>query len=485
MGRQVFLVTVDCLRADHVSGAGYPLRTTPVLDAMAAEGVGFPRAYSTAGHTAMSFPGLLLSNYFQNFGRSRAVPPHLTTLAEGFSREGFRTVALNAGNVQLSHFYEYDRGFDEFRDFIDDRGADTEAFEAVMRPDEASLQALLADLQARPETLAMVEELTGLRGEDLVHALAERLQFYPCDASQAVARTIEDLESGPEGDRFYWMHLMDVHEDITVPAGPLCAFGPAEQLLLNLCISTPGGRPVLARDPRPYIGLYDAAVNHVDTSLGVLRRHLKETGRLEDSLICVVADHGQLLFEGGMFGHGFVWLMELLVHVPLVFSGGLADGLRGCDTGRAVSTLDLSPTILDLCGVDAPDSFLGRSLRDETPRPVCGQSFSCDVNNRMSDRSVWRYYLTPFPKPIREWATPLLYGIEDGWQCICSGDGKGVVRPLKSAPQRALPDAEGMKRRLIDYFESVYDVPEQQDVTEMSDGDKEIVAARLHNLGYL
>ena len=136
-GRLVFLVTVDCLRADHISGNGYAVPTTPVLDAMAAEGVGFPRAYSTAGHTAMSFPGLLLSNYFQNFGRSRTVPAHLTTLAEALAANGFRTVALNAGNVQISHFYGYDRGFSEFHDFIDERGRDADTFEMGMRPDDS------------------------------------------------------------------------------------------------------------------------------------------------------------------------------------------------------------------------------------------------------------------------------------------------------------------------------------------------------------
>ena len=194
-GRLAFLITVDCLRADHLSGYGYPVATTPALDAMAAQGVRFPRAYSTAGYTAMSFPGLLLSSYFQNFGRSRAVPAHLTTLAEAFGREDFRTLAFNAGNVQVSHFYGYDRGFDEFYDFIDERGRDAESFEAGMRPEQGALQALMDDLQARPDTLRMVEGLTGLRGEALARRLAEPLHYCPCDAAQAVAHVIGHLQA--------------------------------------------------------------------------------------------------------------------------------------------------------------------------------------------------------------------------------------------------------------------------------------------------
>jgi len=485
LGRAVFLVTVDCLRADHLSCNGYGRPTTPALDAMAADGVNYPRAYSTAGHTSMSFPGILLSNFFQNFGRSRAVPGHLSTLAEALSDAGFRTVAFNAGNVQISHFYGYDRGFDEFHDFIDERGRDGSTFEMGMRPAEADLEAMLADCRARPQVLAMMEELTGLRGEALMEHLAEQRRFYPCDAAEAVRRTIADLQDSPDGDRFYWLHLMDVHEDIAVPFSRLGAFAPAEQLLLNLCADTPAGRYVLARDPARYVALYDAAVSYVDLNLEVLHAYLADSGMLDRSLICVTGDHGQALFEGGLFGHDFSWVTENLVHVPLVMAGGLAGPLRGADAARPVSTLDIAPTILDLCGIEAPASFLGRSLRDARPRPVHGQSFYLGVRNRTDDGSAWRFYLQPFPRPIKEWGAELDYVIEGGWQLIYDvRSGAGQLRPLKGASAEP-PEPGPMKERLLRYFESTYDVPEQGAPASMSAHDTETVAARLEHLGYL
>ncbi len=487
MGRLVFLVTVDCLRADHVSANGYALPTTPALDAMAAEGVGFPRAYSTAGHTAMSFPGLLLSNYFQNFGRSRAVPPHLTTLAEALTAGGFRTTALNAGNVQVSHFYGYDRGFEAFHDFIDERGRDAAGFETAMTPPEAELEALLADCRARPEVLGMVEELTGLRGDALLGHLREHRRYYPCDAARAVQRTIASIEAGPpDADRFYWLHLMDVHEDIAVPTSRLGAFSPAEQLLLNLCADSPAGRLVLARDPARYVALYDAAVSYVDMNLAVLDDYLRSAGLLEQSLICVTADHGQALFEDGLFGHDFAWLEERQVHVPLVFGGGLAHPLRGCGTDRAVSTLDVAPTILDLCGVARPESFLGRSLREGAARPVRGQSFCGGARNRAGGGGAWRFYLQPFPHPIKQWGREVLYAIEGGWQIICDVRRNAAqLRPLRSCPPAPQPDPAGMRDRLTAYFERTYDVPEQHPAAGVSARDRETVAARLQHLGYL
>jgi arylsulfatase A-like enzyme len=485
--RLVFLITVDCLRADHVSGNGYPVPTTPALDELAAEGVGFPRAYSTAGHTAMSFPGLLLSNYFQNFGRSRIVPAHLTTLAQALAGHGFRTVAINAGNVQISHFYGYDRGFGEFHDFIDEQSRDADSFEMSMRPDDADVQAILDDCRARPEVLAMIEELTGLRGESLAEHLSEHRRFYPCDATEAVRRAITGIENAPaEADQFYWLHLMDVHEDITVPAAPYCTLGPAGQLLLNLCADSPAGRVALARDPRPYVSLYDAAVRHVDSTLALLHAFLAQTGRLERALVCVTADHGQSLFEKGVFGHCFSRLSEELVHVPLVFGGGLAQGLRGCDAERAVSTLDVAPTILDLCGVDRPESFLGRSLRDGMPRPVHGQSFYNGARNRTADDSAWRFYLQPFPRPIKEWGAELIYSIEDGWQMVYDARRDAAqMCPLRSCPPTARPDPAAMKERLLDYFARAYAVPEQSEAAGLSPDDRQTVAARLEHLGYL
>ncbi|MHC4789773.1 MAG: sulfatase-like hydrolase/transferase, partial [Planctomycetota bacterium] len=114
----VVLLTVDCLRGDRLSCNGCPEPLTPNVEELAAGGINFPRAYATAGQTAQSFPGILLSNFFQNFGRSRAVPDTLTTLAEALSRAGYYSVAYNAANPHVSHFYGYDRGFDEFHDYL-------------------------------------------------------------------------------------------------------------------------------------------------------------------------------------------------------------------------------------------------------------------------------------------------------------------------------------------------------------------------------
>ena len=63
MSQNVLLITIDCLRADHVGFMGYDRPATPNLDRLAAESVAFENAFATGPRTAESFPGILASAY--------------------------------------------------------------------------------------------------------------------------------------------------------------------------------------------------------------------------------------------------------------------------------------------------------------------------------------------------------------------------------------------------------------------------------------
>jgi arylsulfatase A-like enzyme/HEAT repeat protein len=65
----VLLITVDALRADHVGAYGYARKTTPHIDALAASGVRFERAYAQAPHTSFSVASMLTGKYFATLAR--------------------------------------------------------------------------------------------------------------------------------------------------------------------------------------------------------------------------------------------------------------------------------------------------------------------------------------------------------------------------------------------------------------------------------
>ncbi len=112
-------------------------------------------------------------------------------------------------------------------------------------------------------------------------------------------------------------------------------------------------------DERYRDNLYDGEIAFVDAQLGRLLRGLEELDRAEDTLVAVVADHGESLGDHGEATHGFL-LHEATQRVPLVLHGA---GLRGgVHVTERVSQVDLMPTLLSLLGAPVPKGLDGRDL---------------------------------------------------------------------------------------------------------------------------
>jgi len=114
-----------------------------------------------------------------------------------------------------------------------------------------------------------------------------------------------------------------------------------------------------ARIPR----LYDASVAEVDAAVGGLLDALRASGRYDDALIVVIADHGEALGEAGHFMHER--LLEETLHIPLLIKFP-----QGQATARAeiVETVDILATILAALGLDPPKTHQGFDLSGELPR---------------------------------------------------------------------------------------------------------------------
>jgi len=116
----VVLVTVDCLRADHVGFMGYGRPTTPFLDSMARESFVVPTAIVGGVPTYYSFPAILASRHPLGMGRDLiGIAPGETSVPSYLKEAGYATAAFIAANPYLSPKFGYDQGFDTFRDFLD------------------------------------------------------------------------------------------------------------------------------------------------------------------------------------------------------------------------------------------------------------------------------------------------------------------------------------------------------------------------------
>lgn len=109
----VILITVDALRADHLSYLGYSRETTPYLDSIAEENAIFRRAFSNGPTTQFSFPSIMTSLYPLMLNGLGLPKNKGKTIAEVLKAHGYKTAAMHS-NGYLSSSYNYDRGFDLF-----------------------------------------------------------------------------------------------------------------------------------------------------------------------------------------------------------------------------------------------------------------------------------------------------------------------------------------------------------------------------------
>lgn len=153
------------------------------------------------------------------------------------------------------------------------------------------------------------------------------------------AQTVEQAVSWFASDRerpfFAWVHLYDPHAPYEAP------------------------EPYRSRFPATMAGAYDAEIAATDAQVGRLLDALSVQDRLDDTLVVVLADHGEMLGEHGEQAHGF-FVYDAAVRIPLIVAG---PGVPARAIPDQVRIVDVMPTVLDLLGVAAPKGIQGVSLR--------------------------------------------------------------------------------------------------------------------------
>jgi arylsulfatase A-like enzyme/cytochrome c-type biogenesis protein CcmH/NrfG len=152
-------------------------------------------------------------------------------------------------------------------------------------------------------------------------------------ATVVVERALAWLSKRPSGPFFIWVHLYDPHYPYEPP------------------------EPFKSRyKSQPY----DGEIAYSDFALGKLFSYLRANGLFENSVITMMADHGESLGDHGERFHGF-FLYDATIHVPLLLKLP-QDRLAGKRIENHVGTVDVLPTILQTVGIDIPKEIQGESL---------------------------------------------------------------------------------------------------------------------------
>ena len=361
----MIFVSIDTFAAGHSSLYGYGRRTTPRLEALAAEAVTFRRCKANAPYTLQSYMSQLTGLYpaahtIQGAGRPEGVrDTHLIawehyriadgrwTLAEALRAAGYRTAAF-VDNPWLAPGFGFAQGFDHF---------DASAAAIHGLDPEGGVRHVLP--RAR-EWLA--ERAPG-------EPFFVFLQFLDLHTPY-MAR--EPWKSAFAGDG-----LVDAEHEAGVTPSKINLFDHVPWMAARGLYERARDMPERMRTA-PLVDAYDAKVLEMDQHLGELFDHLRARGLYDEAVLIVSADHGESMLEHRyFFNHGLLY--EECLHVPLIVR--LPGGRHG---GRVVEEpvqlVDLYPTVLELAGLDPDRAHLhGRSLAPALagaplePRPILAE----------------------------------------------------------------------------------------------------------------
>lgn len=317
-GWSVLLVTIDTLRADHLSVYGYGRATSPRMDALARRGTRFDQAYTFWPKTRGSFVAMLTGKPPSRTGYGKTHPLLLdlnATLASVLRSSGYETKAI-VDNPNVAASLGYAKGFSSYRETWEEKALATET--------------------------------------DRTRAITE--------AGLSFLRTAR-----PDQPFLLWLHYVNPHAPYEPPPPYDRQFAEGEALGPRLPVVDDfhGGIPkrwaVPGRDRLGYyVSQYDGEIAAVDAEVGRLVEALDGSAVRDRTLVVLTSDHGESLGEHGYyFDHGLN-LFDPSLRVPLIVVA------PGAPAGRRVdafaSTLDVVPTILDAVKVSWPPDLAGTSL---------------------------------------------------------------------------------------------------------------------------
>jgi arylsulfatase A-like enzyme len=369
--KSIVLVTVDCLRADHVGFMGYERPTTPFLDSLAGESFVVPAAIVAGAPTYYSFPAILASRYPLALGRDvLGLGPDEPTLASTLRQAGYATASFGAANPYISARFGYEHGFDTFRDFLEDQPAPL----SEEKGNAANGNGWASRVNRR---LQKTRPALGPLG-----IVYDELYFEYCQRVTPVADSLDALRRFPASDVivdhactwlasvgdapfFLWLHLMDPHSPYYPKDAALRLMGQAPvtpyraRYLNSYWNRSDLGPRRFARHRDEVVALYDAGVRWVDVQMARLMETLRASSRWDSCIFAFTADHGEEFLDHGGRYHPPSRLMEELIHVPLLLR---VPGSAKKDVAKSpFCMVHLAPTLLDAAQLPVPTTFEGRS----------------------------------------------------------------------------------------------------------------------------
>lgn len=298
--KDIFIFLLDGCQANHLRLYGYSRDTAPRISEFAKDSLVFKQAFSNASYTAAAVGSIftgLYPDHHQILSMLDILNKKILTLPQFLKNMGYATAVFTA-NAHVSNRSGFVRGVDHYQQFLQDYRFG--------------------------------------QSHKMVEAFGNWVQASPTP-------------------RFSYLHFMEPHFPIVPPPPFQNQYKKIIHPKKNLVIRhiTQEDKPYSPEEIQDVIDDYDSCINYVDSLFGQAIDILKKSKRYDDSLIILLADHGEGCYEHGAWGHGYNVYAET-THVPLVIKFPASCGLKG-EIGSLVQTGAIFPTLYKiLTGQDGP-----------------------------------------------------------------------------------------------------------------------------------
>ncbi len=305
----IIIITVDALRADHLSTYGYKYHTSPHIDDFAKKSILFEYAYCPIPKTSASFASFMtgLHPFVHDTRPNRDIlKEKYITLAEALRLKDYYNYAV-VDNGNLSKAFKFHQGFNKY----------IQVWNRIEEKEESS--------------------------------------------SFITEKVLEFLDNNKRKPFFLWAHYIETHTPYLPPEG-FVEERPDGRIIKQIKHKIIAGERRYMddnSDEGDFLSLYDGAVKYSDSEFGKIIDFIFDKGYHKNTIIIFSSDHGEELGEYNFFYNHGPLTFNSSSRVPLII---YIPGEKSRRIKYPVSLMDIYPTLLEKLGLSNPYKIQGVNL---------------------------------------------------------------------------------------------------------------------------
>jgi arylsulfatase A-like enzyme len=378
--RNVLIIVFDALSARHINFYGYPRETMPNLTRLLERAAVYHNHYASANFTSPGTASILtgrhvwqhlalsLTDVVNSVYSTRNIFSYFDDYYKlAYTHNYFAEILLTQFQQAITHHEFFKAQFLRYQQtgtipwfenlMIDDYDTNLLLNTRLGDPTyDGYLYSLLFPNLLAPKEFQPPEEIKAMFPRGVPEASAQD----PFILEDGINWTIEQADSMPQPFLGY-LHFLPPHDpyntridfvDTFLEDGYLPPEKPADPYSLDSSVIPRNKELTIRQD-------YDEFILYADSEFNRLFNHLDQQGLLENTMVVLTSDHGEIV-ERGSRGHNMPYLFEPVIRVPLViFEPGQTDRQ---DIHDPTSCIDLLPTLLHYTGHQVPNDLPGQIL---------------------------------------------------------------------------------------------------------------------------